>query len=154
MRKILPRIEWLLLVVAGGFALLILLPAFDLFERDPQLNQAKKQGYYYEVNADKQTFFKKRVKVDGVIYGDGKLIVYMTSKGLLTLPSLPNQIQVITDSNAVLDYKSSRATSNILKSSGSFTFEQVPEGLKSITIFREAYGESFSFPVSFEKGGE
>lgn len=152
MRKILRNIEWLLLVVVGGYALLFLLPSFDLFDVDPQLNEAKKQGYYYEVNAGNQTFFNKKVTVNGVIYGEGKLIVYMTSKGLLSLPKLPNNIQVITDSNEVLEYQSSGASSSILKSSGYFTFEQVPDGFKNITIFREAYGESFSFSVSFEEG--
>ncbi|OMF32198.1 hypothetical protein BK133_14330 [Paenibacillus sp. FSL H8-0548] len=154
MRNTLRRIEWLLLVVVGGFALLLVLPAIDWFDRDPQVKEAKKQGYYYEVNADKQTFFKKKFTVDSVIYGDGKLIVYMTSEGLLSWPNLPNNIQIITDSNEVLEHQSAGASTSIFKSSGYFTFKQVPEGLKSITIFREAYGESISFPVSFEEGRE
>ncbi|WP_169087834.1 hypothetical protein [Paenibacillus sp. PL91] len=152
MRKALVAVEWLLLIVVGGLALLLVLPIFDLFDRDEELSAAKKKGHYYEVKADKQTYFNKKISLDGVVYGDGKLIIYMTSKGLFRYHNLPNNIQVKTDTNEVLDYQSSGSSNNIYKSSGAFNFNDVPAGIKSITVFKEAYGESFSFQVSLEGG--
>jgi hypothetical protein len=152
MRKALFLVEWMLLIAIGGMALIMVLPVSGLFDRDTELSAAKKKGYYYEVNADKQTYFNKKVSVDGVVYGEGELVVYMTAKGLFTIPNLPQHIQVKTDSGEVFDHRGSSASSNIYQSSGQFTFKNVPPGIKSITVFKEAYGQSLSFHISLGGG--
>ncbi|MGO4547188.1 hypothetical protein AB4Z29_20610 [Paenibacillus sp. 2TAB23] len=153
MRKSLRRIEWTLLIIIGGIALMFVIPGLDLFDRDQAVSEAKKTGHYYKVDADTQTYFGKKVRVDGVIYDEDKLVVYLSSKNLFVVPSLPNNIQIKTDSGLVLDYKSSSGSMRLFKSRGDFIFDPVPEDMKAITVFNEAYGQSFSFPVSFE-GGE
>ncbi|CAM4499982.1 hypothetical protein FHS16_005597 [Paenibacillus endophyticus] len=154
MRKSLRRIEWTLLVIIGGIALMFVIPSLDLFDRDQAVSEAKKAGHYYKVNADTQTYFGKKLRVDGVIYDEDKLVVYLSSKDLFVVPSLPNSIQVKTDSGLVLDYNSSSGSMRLFKARGDFIFDPVPEDMKSITVFNEAYGHSFSFPVSFEGGGD
>ncbi|WP_138754262.1 hypothetical protein [Paenibacillus sinopodophylli] len=152
MRIALRKIEWTLLVVIGGLAVFNLLHTFDLFDRDTQLSEAKKKGYYYKVDADAQTYFGMRVNVDGVIYGEGKLTVYLSTKDLFSVPLFPNRIQVTTDSGEVLSYRTSSGSTGYYKSTGHFTFEQVPENLKSITVHQEAYGQSLSFLIPLEGG--
>ncbi|WP_141503446.1 hypothetical protein [Paenibacillus luteus] len=148
------KVEWTLLIILGGLALYFLLMELTHFEPDARIKAARKEGAYFAVHAPKQTFYGKSFTVDGVIYKDGELHVYMTSKGIFSWPALPNTIQVITDRKEELNRSSSAGTSTLFRSRGRFTFQEVPEGLKSITVFQEAYGESFSFPISLVKGGQ
>ncbi|MGO4348059.1 hypothetical protein AB4Z45_21440 [Paenibacillus sp. MCAF9] len=152
MRKILRRVEWVLLIVIGGFSLLFALPSIDLFDHDAELSEAKKKGFYYKVDADKQTYFNKEISIDGVVYGEGKLVVYLSSKRFFSVPQLPNTIQIKTDADEVLQYQSSGASMRLYRSKGQFTFINVPPNLKSVTVFNEAYGESFSFYIPLEEG--
>jgi hypothetical protein len=152
MRKTLRRMEWVLLIVIGGLALLLGFPSIDLFGHHAELSEAKKKGIYYKVEADKQTYFNKEVNIDGVVYGEGKLVVYMSSQELLSVPLLPNSIQIKTDSNEVFENNSSAKHMRLYRSYGEFTFSNVPPDMKSVTVFNEAYGESFSFPISLEGG--
>jgi hypothetical protein len=152
MRKALVAVEWLLLIVVGGLALLLVLPVFDVFDRDEELSAAKKKGYYYEVNADKQTYFSKKLSLDGVVYGEGKLVVYMTSKGLFRYHNLPNNIQVKTDTNEGLNHNSSGASNNIYKSSGEFNFNDVPSGINPLRFLRKPMGSPSRFRSRLKEG--
>jgi len=152
MGKTLRKVEWVLLAFIGGVALLIALPSIDLFDHDAELSEAKKKGIYYKADVDKQTYFNKIVNIDGVVYGEGKLVVYLSATGLFREIQLPNSMQLKTDLNEVLDYSSSARHTRLYRSHGEFTFNNVPPNMKSVTVFKEAYGESFSFPISLERG--
>lgn len=154
MRKALKVIEWTLLVAMGGFALQFLLAPLDWFERDPVKEEAKEKGYYYKVDSETQTYFDKKIRVDGVIYGNGELIVYMKGKGISIYEKIPFRVQVTTDTNETFTSSGGGSSSGVFTTNGYYRFRDVPQGIKEITIHQEAFNESFSFQVSLDKGGK
>ncbi|MFX3633847.1 MAG: hypothetical protein ACE3L7_26190 [Candidatus Pristimantibacillus sp.] len=151
-RKFILFVEWTLLIVIGGSALLLMLPYSDMYHFNRDIKEAKRQGIYYEGSSKKQTYYGRRIRVDGVVYDKNQLIVYMTGAGMGPSNKLPNRVQVRSETGQLLDSSSGGSSTNVLRSRGYFEFRDVPIGLEQITIFNESYGQSFSFLIPLEGG--
>ena len=151
---ILRFIEWNLLIVLTGFALLITLPFLDIFSVDKDLRQAKREGVYYDADTRFQPYYDITVRVDGVVYDQQEMRVYMTGRGKQWGPynKLPNRILVTTDTGDTYESMGSGRTTNIFRASGFYQFSKMPPGIKSITVHYEAYDESFSFDIPLQGG--
>lgn len=154
MLRILRSIEWTLLILLGiHFLMMYFAPILNSSSFNDDIREAKKQGSYFEGSPETQTYYGKKLRVNGVIYGaDGDLRVIMTGTGMLP-NKLPNRVQVQTDSGAMLDQRGSSSSNNALRSEGDYLFSSVPQGIRSVRIFNEAYGESFSFTIPLSGGG-
>lgn len=144
--------EWTLLILFIGFAVLISLPFSDMFNFNKDIRQAKREGVYFDADTHFQTYFDKSVRLDGVVYNQKEIIVYMTGKQLGPYGKLPNRILVTTDTGATFESMGGGNTTNTFRSRGYFHLKEVPPGIKSITVHNEAYSESFSFNIALQGG--
>ncbi|WP_282936803.1 hypothetical protein [Paenibacillus sp. RC67] len=155
MIRLLRIIEWSLLVVLIVQVIGVLVaPLANLNSFSDDIKKAKKQGFFYEGSSEIQTYFGKKIKVNGVVYDDGKeeLLVYITGTGK-TPNKLPNHVQVQTDTGLLLNQRGSSSSNNSFRSEGDYLFSDVPKGIQIVRIFNEAFGESFSFTIPLT-GGE
>ncbi len=146
-------IEWMLLsVLIVQVIMVTLVPLANLNRLSDDVRKAKKQGSFFEGSPEIQTYFGKKIRLNGVLYdGDGELSVYMTGTGK-TPSKLPNRVQVQTDSGFLLDQRGSSSSNHSFRSDGDYLFSNVPQGIRSVRIFNEAYGESFSFTIPLTRG--
>lgn len=144
--------EWTLLILFIGFAVLISSPFSDMFSFGKDIRHAKREGIYFDANTHFQTYFGKSVRLDGVVYDQKEIHVYMTGKHLGPYGKLPNKILVTSDTGATFESWGGGSTTNAFRSRGYYQFKELPPGIKSINIHNEAYGESFSFNISLQGG--
>lgn len=142
--------EWTLLILFIGFAVLISQPFSDMFNIDKDIRQAKREGVYFDADTHFQTYFDKSVRLDGVVYDQKEILVYMTGKQLGPYGKFPNKILVTTDTGATFESMGGGNTTNAFRSRGYFHFKEVPPGIKWITVLNEAYSESFSFNIALQ----
>lgn len=154
MLRILRKVEWTLLIILGlQFIMILLAPTINTNSFSDDIKKAKKQGVFYEGSSEIQTYFGKELQVNGVANnGNGELTVYITGTGK-TPNKLPNHVQVQTDTGLLLNQRGSSSSNNSFRSVGDYLFSDAPQGIRSVRIFNEAYGESFSFTIPLT-GGE
>ncbi|RKN60051.1 hypothetical protein [Paenibacillus ginsengarvi] len=144
--------EWTLLILFTGFGVLISLPFSDTFNFEKDIRQAKREGVYFDADTHFQTYFNISVRLDGVVYDQKEILVYMTGKQLGPYAKLPNKILVTTDTGATFESMGGGSTTNAFRSRGYFHLKVVPPGIKSITVHNEAFSESFSFNIALQGG--
>jgi hypothetical protein len=144
--------EWTLLILFTGFAVLISLPFSDMFNFDNDIRQSKREGVYFDADTKFQTYFDKSVRLDGVVYDQKEILVFMTGKQLGPYGKLPNRILITTDTGDTFESMGGGNTTNSFRSRGYFHFKEVPPGIKSITVHNETFSESFSFNIALQGG--
>ncbi len=144
--------EWILLILLTGYAVLISIPFSDMFNFDKDIRLAKREGFYFDADTQFQTYFNMSVRLDGVVYDQKEMLVYMTGKHSGPYGKLPNRIQVTSDTGDTFESMSGGRTTNVLGSRGYYHFKEIPPGIEWINVHYEAYGESFSFNIILQGG--
>lgn len=155
MRDALKFIEWTLIILIGGYLILIFFP-HKLIETDEHIQQFKREGIYQAVSSDAQSYYGSRVWVKGIAYGNGQLSVHMRGIGFGEKSKVPYSIKVITDQGDDLGYAVGGGGGTDLWSARyRYVLSNVPDGIKQITIMPPENfinGDNFSFTVDL-KGG-
>lgn len=151
--KVLHALEWALLILLIGYSILIIIPFSDMYQFNKDIHKAKRECIYFDADAKFQPYFGTSVRLDGVVYNQKELLVYMSGKAFGPNSKLPARIQVKTDKGTVLQSSGGGSSTNILRARGIYDFKDVPAGIQSITVYNEAYSESFSFEIDL-KGGD
>ncbi|MCU6707888.1 hypothetical protein M6D81_04110 [Paenibacillus sp. J5C_2022] len=148
-------LEWLILFGLVSFFLLqVLSPFIGSSSSKSHLREAKKEGSYYAADAAYQSYFNMSIRVDGIIYDDEDwMSVYTTGKQFGPYSKLPQRIIITTDDGGAYNSTSSFTKMGLFSAKATYTFQELPQDVKSVTVHHEAYGESFSFQVPFEKEG-
>lgn len=156
MRGVLKFIEWTLIIIIGGFFILVIFP-HNWFERDIQLQEYKREGIYQAVDLSSQSYYDGRILIKGVAYGNGELIVYMKGNGFGDVGKAPNMIKVTTDQGEELDYGGGGSSNDLWSEHAYYVFRTVPNGIKQITITQpDDYinGDTFSFTINLQGGNQ
>ncbi|GAA4862039.1 hypothetical protein GCM10023310_46790 [Paenibacillus vulneris] len=153
MRKALRMLEWILVIsLLLQIMMLAVRPYISMNSYQKEIREAKRLGSFYEGGSETQLYFGKKLRVNGVIYGgQGELSVYMTGTGK-NPNKLPNRVLAETDSGIPLTQRGYSSTNTAFRSEGNYLFSDVPQGVHSVRIFSEAYGESFSFMIPLTGG--
>lgn len=155
MRKMTAAVEWMLLILLVLYLAPMVIPFSDMHHFSRDINQAKKEGSFYPGSPDRQTYYDNKLRIDGIIYREGQLSVYMTGTGLGPYSKLPSNLQIETDSGMPLQYSGGGSSHNVLRTKGYYVYKNVPDQIRSVTIRNPepAYGQSIAFHLSLEGSG-
>ncbi|MCI3920893.1 hypothetical protein MO973_11675 [Paenibacillus sp. TRM 82003] len=151
MRKWLLSIEWALLIGLG----MLIVPTTLSFENPlrphPAVQEAKRNGTFYPGSEEKQTYFGKRIEMEGFIYDGGDELTVLL-KGCRFGPhgKLPTRAYLRLDDGRTIAPTGGGSSAGSVCMTGSFTYRNVPPG--RVEMRNEAYGESFAFVLQLGKG--
>ncbi|WP_246939651.1 hypothetical protein [Bacillus pinisoli] len=153
MRLILIRlitvVEYLLVAYILFISITSLLPIDRFFNYTKEISNAIQDGTYYQADDDQQIYFDRVIKSKGLIYhsstNDASIIV--SSHNLLhhSIPNRPSLKVVTKDGETEVITNGGGATSNLFRTTGHYDFSNLPDGIESLTLYSNRYGESFSF---------
>lgn len=155
MRKMMAAVEWVLLILLVLYLAPMVMSFSHMHHFSRDIKQAKKEESFYPGSPDRQPYYDNKLRIDGIIYREGQLSVYMTGTGLGPYGKLPSNLQVETDSGVPLQYSGGGSSHNVWRTKGYYLFKNVPDQIRSLTIRNRepSYGQSFMFHISLEGGG-